>query len=309
MTWNDFVKAHPNGNVFQTEEMAKVYKAAKGYKPIQASVKGEDGELAGVLLAHVVSEKVPLSSRAVIQGGPLAKSREVLAEVLEEYNTNALYTEVRNMHDVAKEKSVFELEGYEFEEHLNYVLPLKKKTDEIFDSMHKNKRWGVRKAGKEGVEVRKASGLNEWYSLLQKTYSRAKLPLADKSLFDAVAKIMPRNSRFTIAYRGETPLAAMACIYWNGVAYDWYMGIDREHSELCGGDLLVWEMIEWAAKSGLKSFDFMGGGKPGEEYGVRKFKKQFGGEETNYGRFRKMHKPRLYKAALKGFEVYRRVAL
>ena len=40
----------------------------------------------------------------------------------------------------------------------------------------------------------------------------------------------------------------------------------------------------------------MGAGKPGDNYGVRDFKAQFGGELVEHGRFLRINKPLVYKA-------------
>ena len=56
----------------------------------------------------------------------------------------------------------------------------------------------------------------------------------------------------------------------------------------------VQELIEYAKANGLPLFDFMGAGKPDANYGVRDFKKEFGGEVVEHGRFLCVRKPILY---------------
>ena len=46
-------------------------------------------------------------------------------------------------------------------------------------------------------------------------------------------------------------------------------------------ELATWEPIKWGTSNGLSSFDFMGAGKPGQKYGVRNFKRGFGGIEIS----------------------------
>ena len=36
--WSEFVYNHPHGNIFQTPEMAEVYKRTKNYEPITLAV-------------------------------------------------------------------------------------------------------------------------------------------------------------------------------------------------------------------------------------------------------------------------------
>ena len=52
--------------------------------------------------------------------------------------------------------------------------------------------------------------------------------------------------------------------------------------------------IDYANKNNIEYFDFMGAGKPDQDYGVREFKSKFGGELVEFGRFVKILNPMLY---------------
>ena len=56
-------------------------------------------------------------------------------------------------------------------------------------------------------------------------------------------------------------------------------------------DLIPWEVFLWGKENGYKLLDFGGAGKPDIPYGVREYKRKFGGELVNYGRFTHIHKP------------------
>ena len=47
----------------------------------------------------------------------------------------------------------------------------------------------------------------------------------------------------------------------------------------------------------------MGAGKPNEDYGVRDFKLQFGGELVEHGRYNNIFNPSLYKIGLLGIKI------
>ena len=53
--------------------------------------------------------------------------------------------------------------------------------------------------------------------------------------------------------------------------------------------------IRHAADNGFVRYDMMGGGSPGEDYGVRDFKAQFGGTLVEHGRFLYVCRPIIYK--------------
>ena len=73
--WSEFVDNHKQGCIFQTPEMAEVYKRTKNYEPISLAVVNDTDEILAVLQAVVIKEissfLASFSARAIIQGGPL----------------------------------------------------------------------------------------------------------------------------------------------------------------------------------------------------------------------------------------------
>jgi lipid II:glycine glycyltransferase (peptidoglycan interpeptide bridge formation enzyme) len=69
---------------------------------------------------------------------------------------------------------------------------------------------------------------------------------------------------------------------------------------------LVWLALEFGCDRGFHTFDFGGGGKPDEEYGVRDFKAKFGGDLVNYGRNVLVHSPIQLQASELGYQLLRR---
>ena len=66
---------------------------------------------------------------------------------------------------------------------------------------------------------------------------------------------------------------------YNDVIYDIYgCGEDGKYKDVYPSVLANWAALEYGLKNGLKYFDFLGAGKPNEDYGVREFKSKFGGE-------------------------------
>jgi lipid II:glycine glycyltransferase (peptidoglycan interpeptide bridge formation enzyme) len=68
---------------------------------------------------------------------------------------------------------------------------------------------------------------------------------------------------------------------------------------------VFWEAIRQFAREGFEIFDFAGGGWEGEEYGPGRFKSKFGGQQSNYGRYRKIYAPWKLKTAQSVYETVR----
>lgn len=55
--WSEFVYNHPQGNVFQTPEMAEVYRRTKNYEPVTlAVVDTKTDEMLAILQAVMIKE-------------------------------------------------------------------------------------------------------------------------------------------------------------------------------------------------------------------------------------------------------------
>ena len=65
--------------------------------------------------------------------------------------------------------------------------------------------------------------------------------------------------------------------------------------------------MKYACDNGYAVFDMMGAGKPDEEYGVRDFKAEFGGELVEHGRFLCVTKPLLYKIGVLGVKILKKI--
>jgi len=53
--WGEFVYNHPHGNIFQTPEMAEVYKRTKNYEPITlAAIDTKNDEMLAILQAVMI---------------------------------------------------------------------------------------------------------------------------------------------------------------------------------------------------------------------------------------------------------------
>ena len=322
--WSEFVHNHPYGNIFQTPEMAEVYKRTKNYEPISLAVVDESDNIIAVLLAVVIREMSGIlgsfSARSIIQGGPLfvegEKGIKALKILMEHYDKivkkKQLYTQIRNMWDTSQISSILNALNYKYEDHLNILVDLTKSEEELWAGLSKSRRRFIRKAREKGVTVEEIKNRNlilTFYDLLQQTYKNAKIPLADISLFESAFDILtPKNmlKLFLAKYNNEYIGGIMTPIY-KGVVTEWFVTGSRAHSKLYPSDMVTWHPIEWGFKNGCHTFDFLGAGKPDEEYGVRDFKKQFGGKLVNFGRYTKVHSPMKMKIAEKGFSIYKKI--
>lgn len=324
--WRSFVDQHPSGNIFHTPEMFSVFERALGHCPrLYAAVDG-DGQVQALLLPMQVTlldgPLRRLTTRSIAYGGVLCSNsstgREALEILLWEYSVGAhrevLFTELRHLSDMTPIKPVLTHCGFAYEDHLNYLIDLSGSPGEVLQNIGTRTRKHIRQAlRKEMVIVEEMSDphlLPIWYEMVRKSYEAARVPLADRSLFEAVFSILqPRGmAQFWLARIDSTFIAASVELLYKDVIYGWYSGVDRTYASESPGELLMWRVLEHGSLSGFKVYDFGGAGKPNEEYGVRDFKAKFGGQLVCYGRNTKVHSPNLLRWSERGYAVYRRLA-
>lgn len=319
--WSDFVFNHPYGNAFQTPEMYEIYKNTPLYEPIVVAALNND-KILGILQA-VVQKEYPnpfgfISSRSIIWGAPLVidNNQEVTELLLREYDKIAkkktIYSQFRNFWEQNEEKGIFEKSGFQYEEHLNILIDLKKSEEELWKDIDSRKRTYINRTKKEGFEffiIKELNQFSDCYYILKEVYSKAKLPLPPKEFFNRLinsSNLLFSIVPFAIRYNDEIVAFFLGLCYRERV-YEYYVGYKSDYSKKNPGDLLLWEIFKWGKQNGFTLFDFGGAGKPDIPYGVRDYKKKFGGEMVEFGRYEKVHHPFLFNIAKVGFKIWQKV--
>jgi serine/alanine adding enzyme len=202
--------------------------------------------------------------------------------------------------------------GFEFQDHLNFLIDLARPLEEIWAKIRPNARRNIRKAMRSEVVVRQADSLRDIdgaYRVLREAYGRIRVPLPPLSLFHATFELLEPGGmvRVLLAEVEEVIIGALILLIHKGVAVYWYTGSLRDYSAFRPADLLVWRSLELSQASGYRTFDFGGGGSPESHYGVRDFKAKFGGDLVNFGRNTFIHAPARYKLGQAGYRVRRRL--
>jgi lipid II:glycine glycyltransferase (peptidoglycan interpeptide bridge formation enzyme) len=314
-----FVFQHPNGNFFQSMDAFRFYQSVDYYNPILI-VAMDNEDVVGSLLAIIISEGKGLkgffSRRGIIWGGPLVEDEnaDVYYLILNEFNKiaqkKAIYTQFRNLYDLNREKLNFSRQNWLFQEHLNIIIDLSQSEENLWKDVHSKRRNEIRRAEKEGTSFRvleNKSELSVTYTILKEVYDRAKLPLPDYRFFETAFDLLaPNNFKIFLGLNEGKIIGTMYILCFKDIMYDWFAGSYQAYYKKYPNDLIPWKVFLWGKKNGYNEFDFGGAGKPGVPYGVRDYKKKFGGKFVNYGRFEKIHNPFLYQFGKLGLKAWQR---
>ncbi|WMW23248.1 GNAT family N-acetyltransferase [Methanolobus mangrovi] len=322
--WDDFVSNHPQGNIFQTSMMADLYGKTKNYESICLAAKDPvSNNLLAVMQSVIICEMKGIlssfSSRAVLHGGPLFvdsdKGREAVQSMMEHYDKlvgrRIVYTQIRNMWDTENCLQIFGSMEYDYEPHLDFLIDLNRSKGDIWQDIQKSRRKGINRAEKSGITIKKVDSRDELqscYDLVLETYKRFKVPIADishfKAAYDDLSSIGLAD--FFIALKDDEAVGTRITLNYKDMVYDWYAGSKQGVDYV--DEALVWHILKENAGK-YKVFDFGGAGHPDKPYGVREFKRRFGGEMVNFGRYEKVHSGIRKNIAGIGLSVYKKVML
>lgn len=321
--WRDFVNQHPQGNIFHTPEMFQVFMQAKGYQPEMRAAVSEQGRVLALFLPVQVSLKDGLMSRlttrSIAYGSTLCTPDSAGKEALEVLLCNylkktgrkGLYTELRHLTDLSAFQPIFSNCGFEYHEHLNYLINLDCTTEELFKKIGTRTRKHIRRAIKRDQividEVVNIQQIKSIYQMIKKSYLEAHIPVANISLFEAAFNVLyPLNMvKFTLVRLGNVYIASSVELIFKDVIYGWYGGVDRAYSSYTPSEFITWHILKWGSENGYLTYDFGGAGSPNEQYGVRDFKSKFGGRLVCYGRNTCVHDPILLQISTAGYNIVR----
>lgn len=297
-TYEEFIKKQDLCDFQQSKEWAKVKELWKNEILIM-----QDKNQHIVATMSILIRKVPFFGNLMyVPRGPIGDihKEEILQEltnkmreVAKKYKAFVVIIEPNIKKEGEEFKKLAKKLGYkinskaikfdqEIQARHNFRLNLSNKTEEeVFQNFASKTRYNVRLAIKRGVRVeeKKESGIDEFYELMQETGKRDNFRTRPKEYFQKILKEFPEETSIYIAYHEKEPISAIMPIRYGNKMWYLYGASSNQHRNLMSTYLLQWEMIKLAIKHHCKVYDFRGVSmERGEEDGLYRFKKGFGGE-------------------------------
>lgn len=314
--WAAYVDRHPYGTVFNTKAMFDVYEKTPELEPFALFCIDEFGRITGLLLAFYQSVLrgvlAPFTRRIVLMNTPIYDDDESLSLLLDFLKKKArfksIYLEIRNHYDIGNKADIYLSKGFYLEPHLNILVDLTKDEESLWKDVSPNRRKEIKKAIKEGFEFHQnyPDARIELYPILQEIYSRARLPLLSNEYVTSIYDMSHDSFDVVSLVLGESIVGALLVLKSKKTVYGLLGGSRESYFKQRPNDLLFWSALIWAKNKGFEIFDWMGAGHPNKPYGVRDWKKQFGGEFVSYGRFYYYPSKLMFMSAERLFSLLRR---
>lgn len=315
--WIDLLNRSKFTSPFQTPEFFDFFNHNHNMK---ASVFALGNKMTYDALCVVTLQKEKgvkgyFSRRAIIYGG-IVLSDEAINEEVQYFlsavsnllTRSAIYFEIRNFFNYSVLKASLYNSGWSYSPHLNFQLSLKNVSKEsIIKKFKYNRRREIKQSISEGATYGLCENEKEIeavYSILHDLYkTKVKLPLPSLSYFLSLFRAQIAQV-FVVKHQGKI-IGGSICPYIDkrAIYTYYYCGLRNYHKKIFPTHLAVVAAMEYAIDKSIPIIDFMGAGKPGDHYGVRDYKSQFGGELVEHGRFIKVLNPFLYAIGKLGLKV------
>lgn len=255
-----------------------------------------------------------LTRRAICMGGPLVDGNDssiecLLFQAYQKYaqRLGCIYSEIRPiLEPVAQAYTAY---GYNREDHFNLTIDISRSIEVLYEGLHKERRRNIAQAEKKGLTFRELTSDEEiiaFSEIIKKTYQRKQVPIAYLDIFKYAKVQCGEYIHFFGAFLEDKMVSGQVRLYYKDLVYAWFAGSDEQYFKYRPNDFLTWNVLLWSKEHGYSVFDFGGGGKPNVPYGVRDYKMKYGCEQYNYGRFKSVHKPVLYKIGEIGYSLIHR---
>jgi len=307
-SWSTFISEHPHGNVFQTPEMFEVCSRTRDFVPLFVAAVDTEDNLLGVMLSVIQrgfgGPLAKLSARSITWGGPLAvpslsqdSRAEIIDYILKKHvlavRRTALYTEIFNLWDISQYRDQLAMNGYDYDDHLDVVIDLKKPESELWKMLHRSKKRRIRQAETLGVcitEKRSEDSVLGIWECIRETLRRAGVATAGYTFFESMKEVLvPKGMAWFLEYKFDDRIVGGSIwLAYKGMVYYFYAGASETGRLTHASELGVWYAIRKAQSLGFEVLNLSGAGKPSERIGYAEFKKEFGGQITNYGLFKRV---------------------
>ncbi len=341
--WSSLVQTSTTGTWFQTPEAYEFFAGqpelfspfAFGLVNDQSPMTNDQSQLHAVCCGYVTVEKNAVKQfmmrRAIIVGGPVfaddCTEEEVttlMSAVCAQLKSHAIYVETRNFNDYSRWKDAFSKAGFTYQPHLNFHVHTDQSWEDVEANIGKHRRKYIRLSFRDGATIEENPTLEQvraYYDILLDLYkTKVKMPLQPWSFFEKLYHL-DSCKYLLVMYDGQVVGGSICMLLKKspityhqspitsaGGVYEWYAcGKDGVYKNIHPSSVTKYAGMKYAADNGYSVFDMMGAGKPDEEYGVRDFKAEFGGQEVEHGRFLCVTKPLLYKIGVLGVKLLKKL--
>ncbi len=279
--WDRFVLRHPAGTFFHQMAWKRVVEKTFAHRA-QYVYAERGGEIVAIAPVFMVSNwmvgRCLVSSPLASYGGICAENSEAEQALLDFLKRQAQerqvdYLELRNPAGGT-------LPGFVANpRYSSFSMTLSKDPDAVLKGLPKDIRYMIRKAEKADLHVRRGPELlDEFYKLFAINMRRLGTPVFPRALFVNLLEEFGKQIDVLVVYAGSEPVASAVSFLFRDTFHPYYIGGLPVARDLAANNFLWWELMKFAAQSGMNTFDF---GRSKKGTGAYAFKKKWNPKITD----------------------------
>jgi len=265
--WAHLVENHPKASVFHTVGWLRALQRTYGYDPVAFTTSPPTGELKnGMVFCRVNSWLTGLRLVSL----PFSDHCEPLCESVEDANFLFRYLQSTLAHEKWKYLQIRPIAGNLNEAndgtgflpaatYFLHTLDLRPDLDEVFRSLDKGcVQRRIQRAGRAGLAERCGRSeelLKDFYGLFVITRRRQRVPPTPYEWFRNVIHELGEALEIRVAYKDESPIAAIVTLRFKDVVYYKYGSSDTRFNKFGATPWLFWSAIASAKSTRANEFD------------------------------------------------------
>jgi lipid II:glycine glycyltransferase (peptidoglycan interpeptide bridge formation enzyme) len=166
--------------------------------------------------------------------------------------------------------------------HVMHVLTLSPDPEHVYKSFKKGHRYNIHKSENNNltvIQVESRADFEKYYFLHLQTRRRLGVPAQPRKFFNLIWEkiIQPGHGLVSLVLNGQEAVAGAVFLTSNRTIIYKYSASNQKFWASYPNNLLLWNTIQWACKSGYQTFNF--GSSEVSNLGLRAFKNGWGAEE------------------------------
>jgi FemAB-related protein (PEP-CTERM system-associated) len=258
--WDRFVLEQPSASFFHMVGWRRVVERTFGYEACYFYAE-RDGRITGVAPLFAISNwvvgKCLLSVPFGVYGGVCAADAESEQALLDHLKGLAVSQDV----DFLELRNRNRATAPGFHPNRRYATfhsPLFEDPALNLKRLPKDTRYMIRKSQKAGLRAQEGlkQQLDAFYRLFAWNFWNLGTPVFPRDLLENLVQEFPGRVHLLLVYSGAQPVSGVFSLLFRDTILPYYAGTSPEANGLAANNFMYWELMQAAAESGIRCFDF-----------------------------------------------------
>jgi FemAB-related protein (PEP-CTERM system-associated) len=256
--WDEFVRQHPDGEIFHLSGWKRVAEDVFGHRPHFLSVQ-RNGQLSAVLpLVEVRSYlfgHALISNAFCVGGGPLSLDAESRAEILAQAEAlgrrlGVDYVELRDTPDTPSHWTP------STDIYAGFAAPIAADEEDNLKQIPRKQRAVVRKALGRGMSVTIDRSPSDFFDLYARTMRDHGTPSLPKRFFECLMEVFGADCEILTVHHEGRAVSSVLSYFFKDKVLPYYTGSGSSARATGSNDLMYWSLMRRAVERGYGTFDF-----------------------------------------------------